>query len=184
MDLPKEGPELVDRADGEIGIARDDRAEMWPRRPFLARAILLWVMEDVERSLFQRIGVPFAFNENVVVRLALKLKSAWSKRGVPGTVEKFLRIELVGVLVDSHPKEVGVVRHEAVGGAVELITGTGVEEKLTHQRVGGAVEPSRGPLVERHDPMHPCLPLVVVSLQPFESRGRSSSQGHEEKLSG
>ena len=82
--------------------------------------------QRVETETGKRIPLPFLFAQDVLVRLMLPFTSA-AQRRLQMRTEKFHRVELVSFAPESHPDQVQMIRHEAVGGAEKMFTHGGVE---------------------------------------------------------
>ena len=105
----------------KVWIARDDGPEVRILLPGCDQPRPLGIVKDVENGVGEFVRVPFVVAENVIVALRLQFGAGGSEELVPVTAKKPAGTELVGFGAEAHPEEMAVVRHQAVGGAMELV---------------------------------------------------------------
>ena len=80
--------------------------------------------------------------------------------------------------METEPKEVCMVWHQAIGGTGELVAVAGVEEKLSECGVVSRVEPAGGALLKGHRPMDGGVSAIGLGGEAREAGlGRRRSGG-------
>ena len=74
-------------------------------------------------------------------------------------------VELIGPGVGTHPYEMDVIGHQAIGGAEDVLARCGVEHQFAEPLVEGFRQPSRRPFFEGKSPVNERRALVAFSLQ-------------------
>ena len=125
-------------------------------------------MKNIKRSVFECIRLAFVVPQHMVVRLRLQMDAAFLQSFIPVTSEKPSSKQLVRSLPQAHPEEMGMVRHQAIGGAVEVVTGQHVKHEFPDRAMHRWVEPTGGTVVKGHRPVNPGMAPICGCFKPWQ----------------
>jgi len=116
MEFPELRPEIFLQW-MQCWIARNNRATKLPFAGMLDQIFLLRVVDDVEADLCEGIAFALFVSQDVIVGLMLELMRTqlWAEM----FPQKLHPILLVRVTSHSHPDQMNMIRHQAIGRAEE-----------------------------------------------------------------
>src|ERR1043165_3779301 len=114
VELPELWPEFLFQR-MERGIAGNDGAAKLPFLGMFYQTFFSRIVDDVEADFGESIAFALFFSQDVIVSLMLKLM--WKQNWREIFPQKFDSIFLIGVASHSHPNEMNVIWHQAVGRA-------------------------------------------------------------------
>jgi hypothetical protein len=106
------------------------------------------------------------FSLDVVVGLLLVLMGTqlWAEV----FSQKLYAVLLVRVTSHSHPDQMNMIWHQAIGRAKESLASGGVEHDFANVRVECVVQPTRAAQGDGHGPVHDGVGLVVFAWQALQ----------------
>ena len=109
----------------------------------------------------KRIVPAFVFFQDMFVRLMLELlrRKFWFQM----RSQESHAVELVGIQAQSHPDQVQMIRHEAIGRTEESFAGGGVQEQFAKRGVKRLVEAALPALRDGKRPMHHRVALIIFA---------------------
>lgn len=164
MVFAPEAVPVVRRARVEGIYAGENRAEVGPVAPVGDEFGALGVGQDVGRDLGEGVVGAFRIAKHVVVGLSLKGEGR-SEQRVPLSAKPSGGEALVGGFGEAEPEKVGVIRHEAVGGAGEGVAVADVEQEFAKRGVMSGVEPAGGTVLQSHRPVDAGAAAVAGGVQ-------------------
>jgi hypothetical protein len=121
VDFPEGWPERIEASQRDFGIARKHRSQVWPLSPGIHQACSLWIVKDVTDRILKRIGLSFAFPEDVIVCLWLQSHSTSTQKDTPVLTQKANRQSLIRSIPQAHPEKMSVIRHQAVAWTMKFV---------------------------------------------------------------
>ena len=114
IQLPELWPEIfIQRM--QIGITRHDGSAERPDFQFFYQSGADRICQDVETDFGEGVPFPFFLAQDVVV--SLMLKAVRMQRHAEMFAQEFHAVPMVGIAVQSHPEQMNVVGHQAIGRA-------------------------------------------------------------------
>jgi hypothetical protein len=123
-------------------------------------------------------GVPLSLflAQDVIVGLMLPFATT-AERRLEVRAEELHGVELVRLAPDSHPDEMQMIGHEAVGGAEKVFARGGVVHEFAERGVKSGRQPAAGAFLQRVSPENDGVALVTMFFEsrkiPFGSRGHA-----------
>ena len=121
------------------------------------------VIHDVKTDLGKRPPLPVFLAQHLVVRLVLKAMR--TQRRAEMFAQKLHAVELVTVKTQSHPDQMNVVGHQAIGRAKKPFARGGVQHDFTKFCVKRFVQPAGAALGNWQRPVNDGVGLIKFSRQ-------------------
>ena len=150
-----------------VRVARNNRATVRPINLSFHQSTTDRIRERVEAEPTEGVAFSFLFAQDVIVRLMLPLPSAAQHR-LQMRSQEFHSIQMISFAPHSHPHEMKMVGHQAVGWTEKLFACGGVEHQLPELEMKCRRQPSASPFLKRIRPEHNGVALISMPLQTWE----------------
>ena len=163
VDLPEDCPEfLLTRV--KFRISRNNCPAVRPISFILHQLSPYRIGQDIRTRLAKGVSLTLLRPKHTVVWLMLPLTLV-AQSGLKVYAQELHCVELVTPLAQSHPNQVKMIRHQAVGRTKQVVTRSGMKHQLAEACMKTRVEPSLYPMLERQCPEDNRVPTVELSLQ-------------------
>ena len=124
------------------------------------------ICQHIETNSCECAAFALVLTQNVVVGLVLEFVR--SERGRQLAAKKSHCIELVAFASHSHPDEVHVVGHEAIGWTPNFFTNSRVQHEFSKAQMKQLVQPARAAMLHRQRPHDNRMTLIMMAKQPWQ----------------
>lgn len=150
-----------------IRIARNDCATIRPINLPLHQFGAHWIRQRVKAKAGKSIASAFFLAQNVIMWLMLPF-AATAQRWFEVCAQKLYGVELVTFPAHSHPNEMQMVRHQAVGRTKEPFPHGCVQHQFAKPGVKCQRQPTPCSFLQRIRPKHHRMALVSVPFQSWK----------------
>ncbi len=165
VEFPKQFPIPVFHG-MNIRIAGNDGAAVSPINLSLYQFCPHWIRQRVKTKAGKSIAFAFFLSQNVIMWLMLPF-AATAQRRFKVRAQKLHGVDLITFPAHSHPNQMQMVRHQAIGRAEKSFSCCRVQHQFSKPRVKCLREPTARALLQRVRPKYHGMTLVSV---PFQSR--------------
>ena len=128
----------------------------------------LGIAQHILRDHGKGAALPLIGPQYMVVSLTLQ-RIPRRKPCVPVAPKPRRRPPLVGASIQTNPKKVSVIGHQAVSGAGQVVAVAGMQQQLAHDRMVSVIQPARGAGLHCHAPVYARMALVGGGREPWQA---------------
>ncbi len=163
-----------------IRVTRDDSAAVRPINLSLNQFSPYRIRQRVKAKAAKRIPLAFFLPQNVVMWLVLPLTPTAQGRFQMRS-QKLHGVELIAFSLHSHPNEMQMIRHQAIGRTEKLFPHCRVQHQFSKPGVKCGRQPTPRALLQSVRPKYNRVALIPVPFQSreFALRRRSHGPGME-----
>ena len=147
-------------------IAGNYRPAKPPLPGMFDQSVLASVVDDVEAHLCERVAFALFGSQDVIVRLVLEAMRAQLWPEV--LTQEFDAIPLIVVAPQSHPNQMNMIRHQAIGRTEDSLAHPGMEHDFAKMGMECIVQPSSAAHGHRHRPMNDRIGLIILAGKTLE----------------